>query len=151
MVELRTAGPDDAGFFFQVYRENNLSTFAALGEEMCSLLLRQQSTIQESQYERQFSEFGRFVLLKDGDPVGRLYLNKDFEDWTLVDISVLPKMQKSGVGTQVLKDLITEARAAGCSIGLHVIAENPAVAWYRKLGFREVAQKEPYLEMVMDQ
>jgi len=149
MVGLRCAFAEDAGFLFQIYRETNRDTFATLGVELCETLLRQQSSLQESQYDAQYPRLERFIISDGEDSVGRLYLDRMAGEWILVNIAVFPSRQKQGIGTRVLQDLIGEARGSGKAIRLHVMRDNPAAAWYRGHGFEDVRVKEPYVEMVL--
>ena len=150
MVELRRAMPDDAGFLFQVFRETNKATFEVLGSELCEMLLKQQSALQESQYAAQHPLLERFIIWSNGTAVGRLYLDRDDDELALVNIAVCPAFQKAGIGTRVLQDLVGEAKVGGKAVRLHVAQDNPAVAWYLRHGFTPVGLKEPYVEMVLD-
>ncbi len=149
MVGLRIASAEDAGFLFQIYRETNMGTFAALGSDLCERLLRQQSAFQESQYDSQYPQLERFIISDGEDSVGRLYLSRGGVEWVLVNIAVFPERQRQGIGTRILQELIGEAKASGKAIRLHVARDNPAVAWYRRRGFEDVQLKEPYIEMVL--
>jgi ribosomal protein S18 acetylase RimI-like enzyme len=57
-------------------------------------------------------------------------------------IAVLPEHQGRGVGTQLLKALISVAAEVYPAISLSVRANNPAVRLYERLGFRSIAGSE---------
>lgn len=63
-------------------------------------------------------------------------------------LAVAPAHQRSGVGTQLLVDLLTEARARGArSAGLEVRADNPgAQRLYARFGFDAVGIRRGYYQ-----
>ncbi|MFN7898145.1 MAG: GNAT family N-acetyltransferase [Synechococcaceae cyanobacterium] len=54
--------------------------------------------------------------------------------------AVIPQARRRGVGSVLIKHLIASARSSYPRIVLSVRAENPAVCFYCKLGFREVSR-----------
>ena len=75
----------------------------------------------------------------NGTPIGRLYVYRaDEKDIRIVDITLAPSARGGGVGTQLLLEVMREARAAGKSVSIHVEQFNPALSLYRRLGFVEV-------------
>ena len=60
----------------------------------------------------------------------------------LVDISLLPEFRNRGLGTSLLRDLFTEAEAAGKPLTIHVEKFNPAMRLYQRLGFVRVPEKD---------
>lgn len=87
------------------------------------------------------------VLVRDGEPIGRLYLDIRPSRLHIVDIALMPSQRGQGIGTAILKALITKAQDEGKCVGIFVEKFNPALRLYRRLGFREIADTGVYLEM----
>ena len=56
-------------------------------------------------------------------------------DIFLSNIELLPAYQGQGIGTHLIRALITEARQKGIPITLQVLKVNPARKLYERLGF----------------
>jgi ribosomal protein S18 acetylase RimI-like enzyme len=78
------------------------------------------------------------VVAYHGDPVGHAMLVPDRHDASELAIFVLRAYQDAGIGTQLMKGLLAAGREAGIErVWLTVERwNNPAVALYRKVGFR---------------
>jgi GNAT superfamily N-acetyltransferase len=79
--------------------------------------------------------------------VGRLWLHHGAEALHLIDIALLPEQRGRGTGTRCLHRLLDEARTAGVDMTLEVAIDNRAQNLYRRLGFVEIRQRPPYLQM----
>jgi ribosomal protein S18 acetylase RimI-like enzyme len=79
--------------------------------------------------------------------VGRLWLDHGAKALHLIDIALLPEQRGRGTGTRCLHRLLAEARTAGVDMTLEVAADNRAQHLYRRLGFVEIGQCPPYLQM----
>ena len=82
------------------------------------------------------------VLLQDGNPVGLLKVSRDGQDWKVIQIQLLSELQGQGLGAKLLKQVITEAVAAGASLTLSVLQANPARSLYERLGFVVESESE---------
>ena len=63
----------------------------------------------------------------------------------IVDISLQPEFCNRGIGTTLLRELQSEAAAAGKPLRIHVERFNPALRLYERLGFRQIEDKGVYL------
>lgn len=71
------------------------------------------------------------------------YLNAHIPDdvYYLHALSVVPERRGTGAGKALLQAAIGRARAAGCrELQLDVLADNPAVAFYRAMGLEILAE-----------
>ncbi|MFZ2990488.1 GNAT family N-acetyltransferase [Ideonella sp.] len=68
----------------------------------------------------------------------------------LEEIYIEPASQRLGLGTEVMRRIIRESESVVLPIRLHVLASNPALAFYEKLGFETVrsAPAVIYMERV---
>lgn len=141
-VKLRPVTAGDQPFlerlFIDVRREEwrNVN----LPEASILQLLRQQFQLQTADWDRNFPQARRQIILVNGQPAGRLY-----EDWReatqtvhVVDISLLTAFRGMGLGTRLLQDVINAAHRRGYKVSLQMIPGNPAARLYERLGFAAV-------------
>ena len=83
----------------------------------------------------------------DDTPIGRLYLDRRGPELRIVDIALFSEHRGRGIGGAVLSDLIDEATIGGVPVRIHVERDNPALALYQRLGFREIGDEGVYLLM----
>lgn len=66
----------------------------------------------------------------------------------LVNIALLVRFRGFGIGTCVLRDLQERALREKSPLRLSVVRDNPALALYKRLGFRTETEDEVYCRMV---
>jgi ribosomal protein S18 acetylase RimI-like enzyme len=106
----------------------------------------------EARHARQFSaslERGGISIIEvGGEPVGMLQLFDDGDALEIGEIQVLPDHQNRRVGTSVLRDLMSRARAEGRDVCLRVGLQNhKAIRLYERLGFVGVERSDTHLHM----
>lgn len=89
----------------------------------------------------------RFTVI-DGaarTPVGRLYVARAPQAWHLVEIGLLPSVQRRGIGAALVRAVQAAAASAGAKIlDLEVARDNlRAASLYARLGFVEVDSGSP--------
>lgn len=77
-------------------------------------------------------------LWSDGDH-GYGYLSDEIPE---LAIALLPDYRAQGIGTALLKQILSTARRSYPGIGLSVRSDNPALRLYQRLGFEPVAGTE---------
>jgi ribosomal protein S18 acetylase RimI-like enzyme len=89
-----------------------------------------------------FPQADFLLILWEGTPVSRLYLDASHDHWRIVDIGLASERRNAGLGSAVMQAVKRHAQAAA-GVVLHVACENQgAQRFYRRLGFREVAREE---------
>lgn len=106
--------------------------------------LMMQFNAQTDHYAEQYDPSGFFVIEHDGNPIGRLYRERDGDDIHLIDIALVPQVRGSGLGTILLQEILDEAAAAGLTVSIYVEHFNPAKRLYQRLGFQEVSENGVY-------
>jgi ribosomal protein S18 acetylase RimI-like enzyme len=106
--------------------------------------LRMQFEAQRRHYTRYYPAATHDVVLVDGEPAGRLYVDRGEDEICIVDIALLPEYRGLGIGTALLTPLLGEADAAGKTVSIHVERANRARRLYDRLGFVEVADQGVY-------
>lgn len=88
------------------------------------------------------------ILEADGEPIGCLLLEEGEPDLLrLHRIFLLPEHQNQGVGTRVMRELLSAASSQGKAVRLRVFRVSPAVRFYERLGFRRVGQTPTHVLM----
>lgn len=104
---------------------------------MLAALIRMQQQFQEQGYRAAFPGARRALILREGQPLGRIVINTDPQQgMRLVDIALLPGARSQGIGQAVLRSLQDQAAGCGMEIRLSVGKENHgARRLYHALGF----------------
>lgn len=146
-VSLRTVTEADRPFLLSVYasaREAELDQVSWQPGAREAFLAQQFET--QDRWWRQQTPDARFdVIVVDGEPAGRLYVDRRAREIRIVDISLITTHRSRGVGTRLLGDLISESDASGVPITIHVERFNPALRLYERLGFTLVEDRGVYL------
>jgi ribosomal protein S18 acetylase RimI-like enzyme len=80
------------------------------------------------------------IISVDGKDVGWLQVAELPTEIRLQKFFVSPQYQRSGIGSEVLSNLLVSWRSAGKKIVLRVLKNNPARRLYERLGFSVVAE-----------
>lgn len=94
-------------------------------------------------------EFAEILEFR-AEPIGLLKLDRRGSEWELIQIQLRPEFQGRGLGTQLLAELVGQARQAGASLRLGVLKANPARALYERHGFVVERQTEHGFEMRLE-
>ena len=148
-ISLRPIEPGDEEFLYRVYASTRQEELAQTGwsEDQRASFLRMQFDAQSRYYKEHYEDAEFSVILADDHPVGRLYVARWPEEIRIVDIALLPEHRNAGIGTSLLRALVSESEAIGRPHSIHVERFNPALRLYGRLGFRKVADKGVYFLM----
>lgn len=149
ILTLRPATDADRPFLLDVYastREREMERVPWTDEQKAAFL-QMQFEAQDAHYRQHYAAASFDVVEADGEPVGRLYVDRWPEEIRIVDIALLPRARGHGLGSQLLADLFRESAEAGKAVSIHVEKENPARRLYDRLGFREVEDRGVYVLM----
>ncbi|MBI5295744.1 MAG: GNAT family N-acetyltransferase [Chloroflexi bacterium] len=149
--QLRPVTPGDEAFLLQVYSSTRAEEMTRVDwiDEQKTAFLRMQFDAQTQHYKAHYPSAKYLVIEHDGAPVGRLTLEYTESQHLIMDIILLPKFRRLGIGTAILTDLMNSARQDNHPLVLRVEFFNPAVQLYSRLGFvktREV--NSVYQEMI---
>jgi ribosomal protein S18 acetylase RimI-like enzyme len=146
---LRKACDDDREFLFVLYASTRQEEIAAWQwtQVQVAAFLTVQFRAQSASYAIAYPDAEHSVILEDGRPVGRLLVSRSPAEACLVDISLLPEARGRGIGSTLIRQLMTECSAAGRKLKLQVRTTNPARALYSRLGFRRVQGDSMYDQM----
>jgi ribosomal protein S18 acetylase RimI-like enzyme len=146
-LSLRPVRDDDRDFLYRVYagtRSEELALATDWSDEQKEQFLRQQFAAQDAYYRENYPGAEWSVVLRHGEPAGRLYVHRRPAEIRLMEIALLPAHRGGGLGTKLLEELMAEARATGRPLTIHVEVYNPALRLYERLGFRKKEDKGVY-------
>jgi len=145
-LAFRPATVADLPFLAQVYASTRTEELAVVPwtDAQKAAFLDMQFRAQHQDYRKNHPAAAWLVIARNGEAIGRLYLDRREREHGIIDITFLPQHRGRGYGTALLQDLIEEAAAAGKAISIHVEKHNPARRLYARLGFRPVEEHGLY-------
>ncbi len=143
---LRTVTPADREILFQIYastREDELAVVPFNDQEK-NAFLRMQFAARERSYAERFPAKDHCVVERNGVPLGYLWVDRRESELHLVDVALLPEYRGDGIGTELMTQLIAEARERKVPLRLNVLAQGSARRFYERLGFTPVGAPSVY-------
>jgi len=101
----------------------------------------------ENEYRRLLSESAHVVLVIGEDAVQGFIVGRELgAEWEIENVVVARPLQRRGLATQLVQELLSLARSRGAAaVYLEVRESNGAArALYSKLGFREAGRRKSY-------
>lgn len=132
-VSLRPAEPADEEFLVGLYATTRADELALVDwtVEQKAAFVRHQFDAQAHHYREHYTTATFDVILVDGEPAGRLYVDRWPSETRIVDVALLPEWRGRGIGAE----LIERIQAEGREVSIHVERFNPAQRLYARLGF----------------
>jgi ribosomal protein S18 acetylase RimI-like enzyme len=148
-VWLRPATSADRAFLYRVYASSREDEMALVDwdEARKHAFLRMQFDAQNHHYHQNYATAKFQVILFDGEPVGRLYVDRWPSEIRIVDIAILAPHRRKGIGEHLLRQIMVEGERADLPVSIHVEQFNPAIHFYVRLGFRIIATHGLYYLM----
>ena len=148
-VDLRPASKEDDAFLHQVYASTREQELMATNwdSEQKAAFLRMQFQAQHTFYHAHFPDARYDILMRGGEPIGRLYIDRREDELRILDIALLPQFCGQGLGTHLIRTFMDEATALGLPVRLHVETFNRAQRLYSRLGFTQVQNDGIYILM----
>src|SRR5258708_7376847 len=127
-ITLRPQTDADRGFLAGLYagtREEELKQ-TDWTDEVKRLFCRSQFDAQCEHYAQYYPNASFDVIERDGVPVGRLYVYRsDPKDVRIVDISLVAEARGTGLGTELLLEIMRGSEEARTALSSHVQPLNP--------------------------
>lgn len=139
-ITLRPAAPEDRALLSVIYgstREEELQQVPEWTEAQKQAFIAHQFHAQDEYYRQVYPDAAYSIILLEGQPAGRLYVERHLIEGTIriIDIALLPDFRNRGIGESLLLQLQEEARQAGKTLSIHVEKFNRALNFYKRLGF----------------
>lgn len=99
-------------------------------------------------WEARFPDSAHELILLDGQPVGRAWVAWPPAECRFVDLTLLPEHRRSGVGTQVVREVFAQADRRGVPVRATVERTNaPSLAFSARLGFVVVGEDAVFVSI----
>jgi GNAT superfamily N-acetyltransferase len=141
-ISLRAACNEDFAFARDVY-------FATM-RRIIEGLFGWDQVREEANFAKFFKLDEARIITADGRRVGWIQEQVDDTSINLGSFYVMQEMQRRGIGTQVLRTLLTHASDQSKAITLAVVKINPARHFYERHGFRITHEDEQKFYMRAD-
>ncbi|HEU5090539.1 MAG TPA: GNAT family N-acetyltransferase [Roseiflexaceae bacterium] len=148
-LAVRPIRDGDLPFLRELYAASRAAELAPVPwtPEQKRAFLDSQFDAQHAHYQQHYPNAAFDLILVNGEPAGRVYLDRRATDLRVVDIVLLPKFQRKGIGSAFLRAIAAYADSEGMTTSLHVEQFNPALALYARLGFHVVGTNGVYYLM----
>jgi ribosomal protein S18 acetylase RimI-like enzyme len=145
-LSFRRVTDADLPFLARVYASTRAEELAVTSwsDAEKAAFLDMQFRAQHADYQTNYPEADRLVMLRGGEEIGRLYIARWASQHSIIDIALLPEHRGKGLGEALLRDLLDEAAACGKAVTIYVEKFNPAMRLYRRLGFITEEDKGVY-------
>jgi GNAT superfamily N-acetyltransferase len=146
-ITLRPVTPDDQEFLVEVYASTRAEELALVPwtSEQRHAFIQHQFAAQQDHYTKNYPAASHDVIVSDGRPVGRLYVARLDHEIRIVDITVLPGERNAGIGSYLIKQLLSEAERTGRAVRIYVEEFNPSLHLFERLGFSPSEQQGIHL------
>ena len=140
-IEIRPVLPADEPFLFRLYASTREFELAQVPwpTEQKQAFLRMQYTAQQSFYTSTRPRATHEIICADGEPAGRLWLDRESACFHILDITIVPERRNAGIGGEVLRRILDEATGERKPVSIYTETFNASLRLFERLGFRQVS------------
>jgi ribosomal protein S18 acetylase RimI-like enzyme len=148
-LRTRPIGPHDEEFLREVYASTREQEMALVNwsDAEKKTFLDMQFRAQDKFYHAEFPSAAFEIIEWDEASIGRLYVHRSDDAISVLDIALLPKSRRQGIGTYLMGQVLSEAEQTDRAVRIHVERFNRAFSLYQRLGFQQKADQGIYLLM----
>ncbi|MNQ39753.1 Acetyltransferase (GNAT) family protein [compost metagenome] len=144
-ISLRDIQESDLPILCEIYgstRTEELERGTNWNEEQKKFFIEQQFFAQHEYYQKNYKGAKFYIIEKENNVVGRLYIDFFFEKKgiRIIDITLLPNWRKKDIGSSILAAIIKKAALKNMNVSIHVESFNPAMNLYKRLGFTKISE-----------
>lgn len=141
-IKLRASTHDDTAFLLKVYSSTRADEMALVpwNDEQKEGFLRFQFDSQHHFYRERYPDATYDIILEDDEPIGRLYVRREAAEIRIMDITVLPQFRNRGIGTSLIRKVLTEGTATKKPVSIWVEHFNPSMRLFERLGFSKTEE-----------
>jgi ribosomal protein S18 acetylase RimI-like enzyme len=134
---LRPVQGEDEALLLEIYSSTRADEMALVPWDAAQkqAFLQMQFSAQQKHYRAYFPHATHEMILAEGQPVGRLYVDRRETEIRILDVTLLPQARGRGIGTQILLDLMKEADHRNQSCSIYVESFNRSLGLFQRLGF----------------
>ncbi len=141
--------PDDGDFLLSLYASTRRPELTGLGwtEKQQDAFIGMQFDAQTRQYRESFPDATYSVICVDGERAGRLIVNRAGDQIIIVDIALLPKFRRIGVGSGLVRRLLQQADVGHLRVRCHVLQDSTARRFWEHAGFVALGRDGVYVAL----
>lgn len=137
-ITLRSATPADEPFLFDLRRATMDEHLRRVGE----------SSDEQAHWERvRYRYSDAHIVCSGTERIGLFKFFRDREEWTIVQIQILPTYQGRGIAARLIVEFVQQAHAENVPVTLSVLKGNRAIRLYQRLGFQVVDETGTSFQM----
>ena len=145
-LTLRPITDDDLPFLLEVYAAARTDELAQVpwSEAEKQAFLTSQFNAQHHHYQTYYQTASFDIIVQNGQPIGRFYVDRWPNEIRIVDIALLPNYRQQGIGASLLTQILNEGQTSQKTVSIHVEKYNPAYRLYTRLGFNKIGETGVY-------
>lgn len=146
-LTLRPIAPDDMDYLRWLYHTTRTDLAQAVdwSDEQKRAFSDMQFNQQHQYYHEHFPHVGYYVIERDGEKIGRIYIDwRRGDSLHLMEVTIAPDLRGHGLGTSLMRWLMDEAARTTQRMTLYVEDFNPAYRLYQRLGFKPIGSHGIY-------
>jgi ribosomal protein S18 acetylase RimI-like enzyme len=139
---LRPVQEEDEALLLEIYSSTRADEMALVPWDAAQkqAFLQMQFSAQQKHYRAYFPDATHEMILAEGHPIGRLYVDRRETEIRILDVTLLPQARGRGIGTQILLNLMRKAAQANKSVSIHVESFNRSLALFQRQGFVQMEE-----------
>ena len=148
-LALRPVSAADEEFLLGVYADSRARELERVpwDEAVKQAFVRMQFAAQQAHYRLLFPEARHDVILADGVPAGRLYVDRRETEIRILDFGLRADVLGRDIESRLLRDLKAEAEAAGKALSVRLDPDDPLRGLLEGTGFARTGGDEIAVEM----
>lgn len=143
IITLRKATVEDTEFARKVHHD-------AYRDVIVRQFGKWEDAPQDGYFEESWKPETHGIIQNDGESCGYCSIEERPDHIVVHELVLSPDFQGQGIGSQVLKGIIEDAKLKGLPIKLQVLRENHAYNLYRKFGFKDTGSTDTHFLMRLD-
>ncbi|MCU1265474.1 MAG: Acetyltransferase, family [Acidobacteria bacterium] len=145
-IVLRPATAADEALLLEIYASTRAEEMALVpwSEEQKQAFVTMQFTAQQQHYRKEYPEARHDIIIRNDRPMGRLYVARRDGGIEILDISLLPQERNAGIGSHLIRELISEAEQSRRALRIYVESFNPSLRLFERLGFSRIGDEGIY-------
>lgn len=137
-ITLRPATPEDEQFLFKLRR-------ATMDEHLHRAGVIADDTAHWQRIKYHYND--AYIVLMGSERIGLFKRYKGANEWTIIQIQILPAYQGQGIAAWLLHTFLRQADEANIPVTLSVLNGNRAITLYQRVGFKIVDNDDIALKM----
>ncbi|WJM80561.1 GNAT family N-acetyltransferase [Pectobacterium brasiliense] len=137
-ITLRPATPEDEQFLFELRR-------ATMDEHLHRAGVIADDSAHWQRIKYHYND--AYIVLMRSERIGLFKRHKSANEWTIIQIQILPAYQGQDIAAWLLNTFLQQADEANVPVTLSVLNGNRAIMLYQRVGFKIVDNDDIALKM----